>query len=108
MALEYRHLAELDVNAAEINKRNLLYKVGCVVQHYLNDPDCGAFLLCIRSGDLKRRRPDDIIHCSCHSGLDEIEQFVNDFQSSTNQMIFDYVYGHKQEFLETLSWPDTV
>ncbi|RPI28415.1 MAG: hypothetical protein EHM61_05235 [Acidobacteria bacterium] len=108
MALEYRHEAELDRGAAELNKRNLLYKVGCVVQHYLDDPDCGTFLLCIRLGDPKLQQPEDIIHCSCHSQLTEIEQYVEDFEPPSAQRVFDYVYGSKQEFFEALAWPDNV
>ncbi len=108
MAVEYRHEAELDRGAAELNKRNLLYKVGCVVQSYLEDPDCGAFLLCIRLGDSALKQPDDIIHCSCHSDLGEISRYVEEFEPPPKQRIFDYLYGTKQELSEALAWPDNV
>jgi len=108
MGLEYRHEAELDRGAAELNKRNLLYKVGCVVQSYLEDPECGTFLLCIRLGDPALKQPEDIIHCSCHSDLGEISRYVEEFEPPLDQRIFDYLYGTKQELFEALAWPDSV
>lgn len=108
MALEYRHEAELDRSAAELNKRNLLYKVGCVVQSYLDDPDCGSYLLCIRLGDSALKQPDDIIHCSCHANEGEISRHIAEFEPPPHQRIFDYLYGTKQELAEALAWPDSV
>jgi hypothetical protein len=108
MALEYRHKAELDRGAAELNKRNLLYKVGCVVQSYLDDPDCGDYLLCIRLGDSALKQPDDIIHCSCHSNVGEISRRIAEFEPPPDQRVFDYLYGTKQELAEALAWPDNV
>jgi len=108
MALEYQCEAELDRGAAELNKRNLLYKVGCVVQSYLDDTECGTYLLCIRLGDSTLTQPDDIIHCSCHSDVGEISRHVEEFEPPPDQRIFDYIYGAKQEFFEALAWPDNV
>ena len=92
MALEYRHQAKLDRDAAESNKQNLLYKVGCVVQSYLDDRDCGTYLLCIRLGDPKLKQPDDVIHCSCHSDLSEVRRHIEQFKPPPDQRIYDYIY----------------